>query len=243
MRKKKTDKEKAVERLDFTESHYRDCVRCAKDYYRFIFFEETNAAAPWILWRHDIDVSPEQARVLAEIEAAEGVKSTFFIHLRSPFYSVFEESTTKIFNDIVLMGHRIGLHYDIASNMAAATERTILGEVLNVRIWYVSQHNPPMNISASAPLLTDGMINAYYFIGKDIGYVSDSNGFWSHERLMDVLKGRQYERLQVLTHPVWWQDPPSSPRARIEDHVNKQRDRVLAKYDKTLEEAGRKNVV
>ncbi|MBT5716894.1 MAG: hypothetical protein HOI70_08280, partial [Opitutae bacterium] len=46
-------------------------------------------------------------------------------------------------------------------------------------------------------------------------YVSDSNGYWRYRRLWDVLQKSQDSCLQVLTHPVWWQEKPMPPRQRI----------------------------
>jgi hypothetical protein len=61
------------------------------------------------------------------------------------------------------------------------------------------------------------MTNVYASRIKDrYAYVSDSNGYWRHERLADVVESGEHERLHVLTHPEWWQPEPMSPRARLE---------------------------
>jgi hypothetical protein len=53
-------------------------------------------------------------------------------------------------------------------------------------------------------------------IKADYAYASDSNGYWRHERLHDVVESGGHERLHVLTHPEWWQAEAMSPRARLE---------------------------
>ena len=62
-----------------------------------------------------------------------------------------------------------------------------------------------------------GLTNAYgESLRERYAYVSDSNGYWRHRRLPDVLEAAGEERLHVLTHPEWWQKEPMSPRERIE---------------------------
>jgi hypothetical protein len=73
-------------------------------------------------------------------------------------------------------------------------------------------------------------------------YVSDSNGYWRHRRLPDVLEDGTSERLHVLTHPEWWQGEPMSPRARLERCISGRADRTRAWYTEMLERWGRENV-
>ena len=50
------------------------------------------------------------------------------------------------------------------------------------------------------------------------------------------------ERLQVLTHPVWWQDTVMSPRQRIHRYLDEAAKKKKDRYDRTLEEHGRENL-
>ena len=60
------------------------------------------------------------------------------------------------------------------------------------------------------------MVNAYAAeIHQRYRYVSDSNGIWRHERLGNVLEMSSEKNLQVVTHPVWWQQLEMPPRARV----------------------------
>lgn len=55
---------------DFTEEHYRELLRLARGRYRFAAFTDDATGERSILWRHDVDISPQRAQALARIEAA-----------------------------------------------------------------------------------------------------------------------------------------------------------------------------
>ena len=58
------------------------------------------------------------------------------------------------------------------------------------------------------------MVNAYgRTIRRRYHYCSDSNGYWRHERLYDVVSNSKHERLHILTHPEWWLQRPMTPKS------------------------------
>lgn len=68
-----------------------------------------------VILRHDVDQSLSQALRMAELEAEEGVRSTWFVLLRTDFYNVFSKAGTEALRHIRSLGHEIGLHFDEAS--------------------------------------------------------------------------------------------------------------------------------
>jgi peptidoglycan/xylan/chitin deacetylase (PgdA/CDA1 family) len=101
--------------LPFTLDDYRYLIRLARNHYQFVFYDragETNNPEPIVFWYHDIDFSPSRAVQLAEIEAEEGVQSTFFVHLHSAFYHFWEPYTIEQIRRLIKLGHQIGLHFD-----------------------------------------------------------------------------------------------------------------------------------
>jgi hypothetical protein len=213
---------------DFTEDAYRRIVRSTRQRYTFEPFAAASPDRAHVLWRHDVDFSVHRALALAKIEADEGVRSTFLLSVRGPFYNVLEPAVLSRIREIAGLGHWLGLHFDLGAHPDTrstealtnemALERDLLSEVAEQPIDVVSFHNPG---ATGAESIDDdelaGMTNAY---GKRIrdgyAYVSDSNGYWRHERLADVVESREHERIHVLTHPEWWQAEPMSPRARLE---------------------------
>jgi hypothetical protein len=213
---------------DFTEDSYRQIVESARKRYAFEPFTGEIADRPHVLWRHDVDFSVHRAVALARIEADEGARVTYLLTVTSPFYNVLEPAILSRVREIAELGHWLGLHFDLGAHPEADSpdaltkklvfERRLLSEMVERPIDVVSFHNPG---ATGADVLDGdqlaGMTNAYGRGIKDrYAYVSDSNGYWRHERLADVIEAERHERLHVLTHPEWWQAEPMSPRARLE---------------------------
>lgn len=213
---------------DFTTEMYRKSLVEAKSCWRFIPFTAFDSPGKTILWRHDVDISVHRAHRLAEIEAEEGVRSTYFFLLHSEFYNLLSPDVLGKARAIVSMGHYLGLHFDPAvyGNKLDSTdkiceslsrEKGILEHYLNTPVEAFSWHNPTqggrleMNETRYA-----GMINAYGSqLGRHYRYASDSNGIWRHDRLHDVVKMRDVDKLHILTHPEWWQETAMAPRTRV----------------------------
>ena len=87
--------------------------------YAFTGYHDYQSHPRCVILRHDIDNSLPQALRLAEIEAEEGVKSTWFVLLRTDFYNPASAASQRILRRIRELGHEIGLHFD---EMAYACE-------------------------------------------------------------------------------------------------------------------------
>ena len=180
-----------------------------------------------------------------------GVKSTFFFKLHSEFYNLFEKEVLCKAQEIVELGHDVGLHFEyhfyndskkFQKNMI--WEKKILEELLSIKVGVFSFDSPTLsdaiNISNNK---IGGMINTYgKKIKKKYHYCSDSNGYWRHERLFDLIKDEKYRFLHVLTHPGWWQKSVMSPKMRVMRCLNERSKRILETYDSILKETKRKNI-
>lgn len=238
---------------EFTEAGYRDALALAKAHWTFERFG-TERRDPHVLWRHDVDLSPNRALRLSELEQESGAHATYFFLLHSEFYNCMERGTRDIMRRIAAAGHDIGLHFDPAFYPEAGeveaqehhirTEAQIVGDLAAKAPVAVSFHNPTVDQLAryDQPRLA-GLVNAYSATLR-IGYryVSDSNGYWRFHRLHDVLAAREDVRLHVLTHPEWWTPESSSPRDRVARAVEGRASRSLRDYDAFLESQGRSNV-
>ncbi len=205
-----------------------------------------------MLWRHDIDFSPQAAVKLAEREAAADVVATYFVSLHSDFYNLLERDVTDCVRHLLRLGHDVGLHFDaeyirVADDRelgsALARERQILDDLLDVRPRVFSFHNPGERTAMFRAADYAGMVNAAgaYFYG-DVGFCSDSNGYWRGRRLENVLMAPTDERIQVLTHPEMWQDLAMSPRQRVERCIDGRARRTRERYDRLLRDHGRENI-
>ena len=122
--------------------------------------------------------------------------------------------------------------------------RGALEAYLRTDLKVVSFHNPDqMRPEDLARGIFAGMANVYSpDVTGGYKYVSDSNGYWRFDNLFDVVAERQFEKLHVLTHPVWWTPEPMSPRDRVIRAVDGRAKFVVVDYDNMLANAGRLNV-
>jgi hypothetical protein len=242
---------------DFTEGEYRELVAFARRHWRFVMFGDGHYAERFCLWRHDIDLSVQRALALGRIEAELGVRATYLIHLHSFFYNALEADSVSALRALRGWGHEIGLHLDLAflarlSNSLDSdalrgpieAERELLAQALGARIQVVSVHNPDSTMPDWVwEESICGMVNASSLHFRDgCAYCSDSNGYWRHERLRDVLERGSDERLHVLTHPGWWVPGPMSPRKRVQRCIDGRAVRAGELYDEFMDERGRTNV-
>ena len=207
----------------FELSHYRDILLQARQS-GFTILQLKDARrlcrGKFIVLRHDIDFSVEDAYRMAELERQLGVQSSFCVLLHSVTYHVGDASTLCLLREIAAMGHEIGLHYDLSFFEAAKldpvkgilAEARYLGWLIGQPIKSVAQHRPashgafagvpPQFVDAYAPQLT-----------RDITYVSDSRRSWRsgcvHERVRDA------ERIQLLIHAEWWEPGPVTAKREV----------------------------
>lgn len=169
----------------------------------------------YILLRHDIDFDVKAALKLAKLEAEIGIKSTFFFMLRSSLYNVFDSENTKYINEIISLGHHLGIHFDRTSYPSQLSKHNIsekcnfeaklLSDWFNIEVKIVSYHRPDIDqlsgdLKSSYPLINTYMKD----FTKDILYRSDSRGTWKYG---NPLKSESFSNglpMQILIHPIWW---------------------------------------
>lgn len=188
--------------------------------YAFTDYHDYQANPRCVILRHDIDNSLSQALRLAEIEAEEGVKSTWFVLLRTDFYNPASAASQKALRRIRELGHEIGLHFDemayageggIGTYASSSTEELIvreagiLSDICGCPITTVSMHRPS-KATLEADLQIPGMVNSYgqtFF--HDFKYLSDSRCRW-REPVEDIIRSGEHDRLHILTHAFWYHE-------------------------------------
>lgn len=238
---------------DFTEKNYRRLISLAKTKWQFIEITAYQQNGNLCFWRHDVDLSLKRAYRISLIEAEENVFSTFFLSLHSRFYNLLESDSLKLVFKIIDHGHHIGLHFDMnyfrnsnrkneSLDTVIKKEKKYLKDILGVKLNGISFHNPDDNILTSNSDVVCGMVNTYgpYF-RKYYVYCSDSNGYWRHQRLEDVLSNHKKKKIQILTHPGWWTPTALSPNKRVRRCINGRAKDVYQQYLTTLKLCNREN--
>ncbi len=129
------------------------------------------------------------------------------------------------------MGHKIGLHFDhsIYKNLESASiDKYCEKECHAIESWFdihintISFHKPSKYL-LSLDKNVAGRINTYhstYF--KKIIYCSDSRGKWYYGDPITTLKGKNKQAIQLLTHPIWWDDDSKiNPEKKLEQFALK----------------------
>jgi hypothetical protein len=237
---------------DFTIENYRHLLRLALQHYTPISFNSLKSNSKFILWRHDIDISINRGLRLAQINTELGIKSTFFVSLHSQFYNPFEKNQIERLIEISNLGHDIGLHFDTSAYQIKsriqlekfiAHEKEVVSNLLNLNLVAVSFHNPSDSDLKFEDESYSDLMNAYSKKLKDeVEYCSDSNGYWKHKKLEDVIISNSPKSLQVLIHPEWWQENFEPPRTRIHRAVYGRARQCMSTNDNALESFGRKNL-
>lgn len=230
---------------------YVELVRRAKAFAPAYGYRAVPATGPALLWRHDCDMSLERALDVAAIDAEHLGVSTFFIHLHSQFYNVFEDGQRNLVREIVELGHDIGLHFDPtfyrnltdeSINERIEWETQLLEQLLEVSLSAVSFHNPTVTQVEFHESHYSGLVNCSGpKFQTDMAYCSDSNGRWNNEDGFKVLEGKQTNRLQMLTHPEWWITNAKPARFKVFDVAFARARRVLDDYDDLLDTNRRVN--
>lgn len=197
----------------FTYDWYRHLIdSLLQNGYNNISYSDGRHNTPSFILRHDVDNSLPKAVTLAQIENELHVRSTYFILLRSDFYNIASKHSLEMIDQIISLGHSIGLHFDEAhyDNMpnlnvpdVIMEECWLMGKIIGVDVTSVSMHRPSRE-TLEADYIIPGIINSYgnkYF--KEFKYLSDSRRRW-REPVMDIIKSRVYDNLHILTHPIWY---------------------------------------
>lgn len=202
--------------MDFTYQAYAELLdMLSAGGYAVCDYHDYINSSRCVILRHDIDTSLDQAVRLAELEAEKGVKSTYFVLLRTDFYNPASQGNQEQLRRILALGHEIGLHFDeVAYGKVLTEDETreniikecgILSELLGTPVTTVSMHRPS-KATLEANLEIPGIVNSY---GKtffhDFKYLSDSRRRW-REPVLDIVRSGEYDRLHILTHAFWYHE-------------------------------------
>jgi hypothetical protein len=181
--------------------------------YSFRGFEEIDTylaeRCPFLVLRHDIDLSLRPALEIARIEHEQGVQATYFVLLRSPFYNVFSRSSAELMLQIHGYGHQIATHIDLAfydDDWANA-----LMEVEMLSRCYPFINTQLVSLHSSYDLhripidLCQEFDNVYgSAVRGDVAYISDSTGRWRYGHPLESGAFQARKPIHLLTHPIWW---------------------------------------
>ena len=215
-------------KCNFSFCHYKEILKLIKEKgYTSTFYDE-DFKGKQIIIRHDVDLDLDAALEIAKIESELGMKAVYFIWIGSPFYNIFENRYKNIIKNIRELGHEIGIHYDETSHMCNSKEEIlsfidkeskVIKTYFDIDIKTVSFHRPSRYILDS-DINCGNYINTYskkFF--KDFMYLSDSRGQWRNGCLCSLLYKENPEKIQFLTHPIWWKNEALTNQERLREFL------------------------
>jgi hypothetical protein len=113
-----------MHKLDYTGVMYEKLIRTVSNHFTTYsiqdYFEAHVAGAlhgRHMIMRHDVDADTPNALSMAKIDAAYGIRSTFYFRMKPRLFR------PKIIQKIKSLGHEIGYHYEVLSDTDGDYER------------------------------------------------------------------------------------------------------------------------
>jgi hypothetical protein len=221
--------------LEFSLEGYSELLSVFKDAgYSFCGFGEIDPRLtegdPFLVLRHDIDMSLRPALEIARIEYEQGVQATYFVLLTSPFYNSLSRSNAEIMLQIHQYGHQIAAHIDLATYGNDFVRALMEVEILSRFYPYIDSRVVSLHSSfdlQQIPIeLFQQLDNVYgHAVRGDVAYISDSTGRWRYGHPFDSEAFNTQKPIQLLTHPIWWTQEGETATQKLErwlyaDHLN-----------------------
>jgi hypothetical protein len=193
---------------------YSDLLACARaGGYRFSTFDQPPAPGR-IFLRHDVDLTLDAALVMANLETALGITSTYLLMTESLFYNLASPEGRRAIDELRALEHRVGLH--------AVYPRAVIDERFDP---VVAWHNPePAYMTDPIPDAVNVMSPPFF---SPETYRSDSNQHWRHGDPRDELRAGAFPWLQLLIHPAIWVYPGKTMRETMGAMLDAERARRL----------------
>jgi hypothetical protein len=183
---------------------------------RFADVAEAEADAPLCILRHDVDYSPAAALRLAEQESARGIHATYFLLAGTNYYNLLAPEHAHFAQELVKLGHEVGLHYDVRSFLPFPREQwprllraqaTLVGELAGQAVTSIAMHQPALHGDDPFRGEDHGFLNAYDDrFTREMTYVSDSCRAWRNREWAMLSSGELPRKLQLALHPINWSD-------------------------------------
>ena len=163
-------------------------------------------------FRHDVDISLKKAVEMAEFESKNGIKSTYYILLSSPYYNALEAENLQRIRTLRELGMGIGLHYDNSIKLQDANQccseiiiqlgmlQHHIGELEEKSVTF---HKPLRGVDINAETVNLLNLSNIYSPNFDqrFKYISDSGHNW-RENPYDIINTS--DMVHINTHPEWY---------------------------------------
>lgn len=226
---------------EFTYEEYRNIIRTVKECCCVTDYKGALNADSFCVIRHDVEWSLPKALKIAQLDAEEGVQSSFFIQFESDCYNPFSENSKEIVKQILHLGHKVGLHYRQKKGVNAGSEiyyqTAVMQQQYNTTIDAFSIHRPNANTQYEK-IKVYRLLNAYgekFFERTSepdkavVKYISDSKQRWKYG-YPDKAFLREHKKIQLLMHPFSWSEKAVTMTENFQSILNEKNDSTKAVF-------------
>ncbi|HLG77883.1 MAG TPA: hypothetical protein VKX46_15820 [Ktedonobacteraceae bacterium] len=194
--------------------------------YTFRHYEEISAGLaqeqPFVVLRHDIDLSLQAAVEIARLEHELEVEATYFVLLRSPFYNLLSRANAEAMWQIHSYGHRLATHLDPAAYDHDCRQAFMEIEILSKFYPFIDTQIASFHSSYDLdhmPIESFPEIDRVYgpCVRGEVAYISDSTGRWRYGHPFDSPAFRARQPIQLLTHPIWWVQEGETAASKLDN--------------------------
>lgn len=194
---------KIIEKYKCSNRDYLDCIK------------ETEFS----LLRHDVEFSMSRALLMAEIDHAFGVESTFLLQVKSDAYNLCSIENKKIVDAFYNLGRKVGLHLYVSHlkendwkslEYELKSQSDIFEAATGWPVERFSFHRPPKWVLQNRDDWMYGYLNLYgesFFELSErptnIKYMADSRHDFSYGNPLD---DHDFCKFQILLHPDEWSE-------------------------------------
>lgn len=210
-----------------------DRIRRSHTAKRFADLAAATPDGPFFLLRHDVDYSPAAALDLAREEAGRGLRATYFLLPNGRHYNLLSPEFAGVAQELVSLGHELGLHYDTRFFAAfprrrwkrlLETQAGLLEALGGAPVTSIAQHQPLL--SGADPFRRGTrFLNAYGSPAlRRLPYVSDACAAWRDASWAILEAPALPPAFQLVLHAENW-PRRAVPRlrlyARLHDDVSR----------------------
>jgi hypothetical protein len=236
----KSDNMNRMTEKDFTQKKYADLIECLAAHYPTfgivgysLAHRSRRLPENYFIVRHDVDGNIRNALDMAQIDARNGIRSTFYFRVKPLLFN------PDIIRKIDALGHEIGYHYEVLSDTKGDMKKARLLFEANLKkvrslapVETVCMHgrslSPHNNLDfwqkyvlaefdlIAEPYLTIDYTDKYYFSDtsrcwdnykynlRDIVKSKGSRGVKTTDDLVAFLKTAGPKKGAILTHSNFW---------------------------------------
>lgn len=198
--------------LDFTVNKYKEfCNAISESGYSTLTVNDyfsKNKPHKFIILRHDVDIKPERALKISQVESEFNIKSTFYFRMIPGVFN------PPIIKKIQELGHEIGFHYEVLDKVRGNYEKGIelfkqeLAELRKISdVKTICMHGYPLTPWKNSDLWKQYDFRQFGITGEaylsidynDIFYLSDTGRAWDGEkyRIKDIIQNTKKKQFDI----------------------------------------------